>query len=379
MRVLHLGKYYPPYRGGIEQFLGDLLPALQREGIEPAALVHAHTGAERSQKPFPVWRAPSRGRLLYAPLSPSFPVWLEAMIRAFEPDVLHLHLPNLSACWSLVVPAARRLPWVVHWHADVASRDPRLRLAYRFYRPLEQALLRKARAIIATSPPYLRTSSSLRPWREKTQVVPLGLDPARLPPPDPEARRWAESRWGKTEELRLLCVGRLTYYKGHRVLLEALAQVKGVRLLCVGSGERAAKLNGQIHQLGLQTRAALLGEVSDSCRNALLATCDALVLPSLERTEAFGLALLEAMAYAKPVIATRVPGSGMGWVVVEGETGWLVPPGDAAALAQRIRFVQQYPSLRRQAGEKGRLKFREKFQIQACARRLAEIYRLCSE
>ncbi len=377
MRVLHLGKYYPPYRGGIEQFLGDLLPALRREGIEPAALVHAHAGAEKTPNPFPVWRAPTYGRLLYAPISPAFPAWLGAMIQDFRPELLHLHLPNVSACWTLAVPAARRLPWIVHWHADVVpSRlDSRLRLAYRAYRPLEQTLLSQARRIIATSPPYCRVSPALKPWLEKTEVVPLGLNPDRLSLPDPETILWAERAWGEGGCLRLLCLGRLTYYKGHGVLLEALAQVKGVRLLCAGGGELAAGLAAQIRRLNLAPQVVLLGEVSDPCRNALLATCEVLVLPSLERTEAFGLVLLEAMAYAKPVIATQVEGSGMGWVVEEGRTGWLVPPGNPAALARRIEFVQQYPNLRRQAGEMGRQQVWERFHILACARRLAGIYR----
>lgn len=375
MRVLHLGKYYPPYRGGIEQFLGDLLPALRQEGIEPAALVHANAEAEKSTLPFPVWRAPTYGRLLYAPLCPTFPVWLNAMIYAFQPDLLHLHLPNLSAFWALAVPAARRLPWIVHWHADVVSHlDFRLRLAYLAYRPLEQALLRRAWKIIATSPPYRSVSPALKAWLEKTEVVPLGLNPDRLPLPDPEMRRWAEQTWDGEDRLRLLCIGRLTYYKGHLVLLEALAQVEGVRLVCAGGGELAEVLAAQIRRLDLEPKVKLLGEVSDPCRNALLATCDVLVLPSLERTEAFGLVLLEAMAYAKPVIATRVAGSGMSWVVEEGKTGWLVPPGDPAALACRIKFVQQYPNLRRQAGELGRQRLWERFHIQACARQLAGIY-----
>jgi glycosyltransferase involved in cell wall biosynthesis len=374
VRVLHLGKYYPPYRGGIEQFVGDLLPALQREGVEPAALVHAHAGAGKSQVPFPVWRVPSYGQLLYAPLSPAFPVWLEAMIRAFRPQLLHLHLPNLSAFWVLAVPAARRLPWVIHWHADVVPSDPRLRLAYWAYRPLEQALLKKAQVIIATSPAYLSVSPNLRRWQGKTEVVPLGVDPDRLPPPDLETRRWAERAWGEKESLRVLCLGRLTYYKGHRVLFQALTQVEKARLLCAGGG-KLAELAAQIRAMGLKGRAELLGEVSDSCRNALLATCDVLVLPSLERTEAFGLALLEAMAYAKPVIATRVEGSGMGWVVKDGETGWLVPPGNSAALAHRLEFVRQYLDLRRRVGESGRRRLWENFHIQACALQLAEIYR----
>ncbi len=377
MRVLHLGKYYPPFAGGMEQFLGDLLPALQTEGIEPAALVHAHGCPERSQTPFPLWRVPTWGRLLYTPVSPAYPLWLTRMIQSFRPDLLHIHLPNPSAFWALALPAAKRLPWVIHWHADVVPSkiDPRLAWAYRLYRPPEQALLRHSAKIIATSPPYRDSSETLKPWRDKTEIVPLGLDPTRLPPPDADDRAWAEGQW-RPGMLRALCIGRLTYYKGHRVLLEAVAQCGGVQLISVGGGELLADLEHQIREKSLQERVRLTEALPDNQRNALLATCDVVVLPSLERTEAFGLVLLEAMAYGKPVIATRVAGSGMGWVVEHGVTGLLVGPGDAAALARAIEFMREYPVKRKGMSEAGKAQLARRFHIRQCAARIATIYEL---
>ncbi|MCC9002203.1 MAG: glycosyltransferase, partial [Candidatus Competibacter sp.] len=144
MRVLHVGKYYPPFAGGMEHFLADLLPALQAQGVTSAALVHHERPGRRGQwpasvDPLPIYRAPCFGRLLYAPLSPAFPFWLNRILCEFRPDLLHLHLPNTSAFWVMASTAARRLPWVVHWHADVVASliDRRLALAYRLYRPLE--------------------------------------------------------------------------------------------------------------------------------------------------------------------------------------------------------------------------------------------------
>ena len=121
--------------------------------------------------------AACHGQFLYAPVSPAFPLLLSRLIREFKPDLLHLHMPNTSAFWALLSPAARRLPWLVHWHADVPLdvRRPAVRAMYALYRPFEQALLRRAKSIIATSAPYLDSSAALRPWIGKTQVVPLGL------------------------------------------------------------------------------------------------------------------------------------------------------------------------------------------------------------
>ena len=313
MRVLHVGKYYPPFAGGIEHFLADLLPTLQRQGIEVAALVHDEQPRRGGQVSLPgdhplIYRAPCHGRLLYAPISPAFPFWLRRAIREFQPDLLHLHLPNTSAFWALMMPAARRLPWVIHWHADVVASviDRRLALAYHLYRPFEQRLLAASQAIIATSPPYLEASAALAPWRAHCHSMPLGLDPARIPEPDAAARQRAEALWGDAP-FRILAIGRLTYYKGHDILIQAAAALPNTRVLIVGTGEHRDRLATLVQSLRLDGRVGLPGFQPEADLNALLASCDVVCLPSLERTEAFGLVLLEAMRFAKPVVVSDIP------------------------------------------------------------------------
>jgi glycosyltransferase involved in cell wall biosynthesis len=403
MRVLHIGKYYPPFAGGIEHFLADLLPALQTQGIFGAALVHdspatnpsppaplpegegsaglvplsvGEGSTRRDAEEIRIDRAPSYGRLLYAPVSPAFPFWLARAIREFQPDLLHLHLPNTSAFWALMVPAARRLPWVIHWHADVVSSviDRRLALAYRLYRPFEQRLLAASRAVIATSPPYLDASAALAPWRERCRIIPLGLDPARIPDPDPAALARAEALWGDTR-FRVLAIGRLTYYKGHDVLIQAAAELPGSRVLIVGTGEQRQRLETLVQTLHLNDRVGLPGFQPESDLNALLAGCDVLCLPSLERTEAFGLVLLEAMRFGKPVVVGDIPGSGAGWVTRQAGHGFLAPPGDRSALAAALRELQHDPVKRTRLGQAGATALREQFGIEPVAAAVAELYR----
>jgi len=183
MRVLHIGKFFPPYPGGIERSCADLTSALVARGVATAMLAHAEPGSHRSRQfvadGVEITLAACHGQLLYAPVSPAFPRLLARTIRAFKPDLLHIHMPNTSAFWALLSPAARRLPWIVHWHSDIPLNSLRssLRLAYGVYRPWEQALLRRARAVIATSQPYVDASMALRPWRDKVRVVPLGIAP----------------------------------------------------------------------------------------------------------------------------------------------------------------------------------------------------------
>lgn len=381
MRVLHVGKYYPPFAGGMERFLADLLPALQAQGIATAALVHDERRDRWGQRPGPVdapaiYRAPCHGQLLYAPLSPAFPFWLQRAIREFRPDLLHLHLPNTSAFWALLMPAARRLPSVVHWHADVVASmiDTRLATAYRLYRPFEQRLLATSKAIIATSPTYLAASAALMPWRDRCHIIPLGLDANRIAEPDPAMQQGAAALWGQAA-FRVLAIGRLTYYKGHDVLIRAVAELAESRTLIVGTGDQRDRLRALIDSLSLGNQVLLPGFQTEADLNALLESCDVLCLPSLERTEAFGLVLLEAMRFRKPVIVSDIAGSGVGWVVRAGGHGLLVPTNDPVVLAAALRQMQCDSKLRQQLGRAGSIALAEQFDIQPVATKVSALYR----
>ena len=371
LRALHLGKYYPPHHGGMETYLRDLLWALEQLGVKCSALVHRSNPGLRStddainpgtEQPRIV-RAAVWATVLFAPLSPVFPLQLGRLIREERPDILHIHMPNLSAFWALLLPSARKLPWVVHWHADVplSEHSAALRLIYRFfYRPLERRLLRRAAAIVATSPPYLDSSPVLQQFRGKAVVVPLGL---RAPNPPISSEPAADD----SRPLRLVAIGRLTYYKGFAVLLAALSRCPGVTLDLIGAGSERAALERLASSLGVGDRVQLHGALPDPEAKALLARADALCLPSIERTEAFGVVLLEAMAQGKACVATAVPGTGMAWVVQHGATGLIVPPGNVEALATALTTLALDRKLTQRLGTGGRVRFEDNFRIERAA------------
>jgi len=370
LRVLHLGKFLPPCPGGIERFLAALMPALRAHGIDCAALVHAGAGAggARASRRFGslVVQSPVLATTAFTPVSPAWPWQLRTLIRRWRPRLLHLHLPNPSAFWALILPSARRLPWVVHWHADVPvdAMDWRLRLLYRLYRPLETAVLRRARTIIATSRAYADSSAPLSPWRDKVVVHPLGL-------PDRPQARPAPELWPEGAGLRLLFVGRFSYYKGLEHLVAAMAQLPGdVHLLLIGDGEGRPATERQIQGLGLQQRVRLLGSCDDDTLERALAGADLLCLPSVERSEAFGLVLLEAMRAGTACLATAVPGSGMAEVVGD-EAGVIVKPGQAGARAQAILTLAHRRERLAGMGQAGRRRFLERFHIDAVAAEIA--------
>ena len=372
MRVLHLGKYYPPYAGGIEVFSADLVDALQRQGVDCRVIVHASPGAPRSEPSDRVLRVPVLTEFLFTPLSPGFRRALDGALRDFQPELIHVHVPNPSALWLLTLPRAHRVPWVLHWHSDiVASKLQRkLRLAYPLYRPWEHRLLRASAAVIVTSPEYLRSSVPLQPWRDRTHVIPLGLEPGRLAVKESAVD---DPAW-PAGKLRALALGRLTYYKGFQVLIRAVAQLDDVSLLIAGDGRLRKTLQREILAAGAGDRIRITPGLDDAARDRLLATCDVLCQPSLERTEAFGLVLLEAMAFGKPVIASAIEGSGAPWVVKTAQHGRLVRPGDPEDLARALREFRDDSALRAELGERGRAALETRFHIDRTAQAVRELY-----
>jgi glycosyltransferase involved in cell wall biosynthesis len=389
LNILHVGKYFLPFRGGLENYLRDLMAALGRRGISSAALVHRHdgSGATRDQtvaldgREFQVVAAGTLTELLFTPISPGFPWHLRRLIGSFKPDILLLHLPNPSVFWALPLPSARRIPWVVHWHADVITETQGrlMTLMYALYRPLERAVLKRAKAIVATSEPYRDSSEPLQPWLAKCRVVPLGMDASRLPgkmrpAPEPAGPEPQMAR-RQTPGLRVLAVGRLTYYKGLRYLIEAAALVENLRLDLVGQGSRAVELHALVASLKLQDRVTFHGAADDRELARLLAACDCLCLPSIERTEAFGMVLLEAMCFGKATVASDIPGSGMGWIVDHGVTGLKVEPADAAALAAAFRQLDLDRKALGEMGRRGKEKFDRLFEIDHAIEGIVDTYR----
>lgn len=374
MRVLHLGKYLPPHAGGIERFLAELLSAQRRLGLWSAALVHAEPGCRdrrcRKQTGAAAVRVPVLATLAHTPISPTWPCRLDALIRRWRPDVLHLHLPNPSAFWALALPSAQRVPWLVHWHSDVPADalDWRLRLFYRLYKPLETAVLRRARTIIATTEAYAESSAPLSAWRDKTAVVPLGL-------PDRPRANPAEEHWPPGATLRLLFVGRFSYYKGLDVLVDAMHRLPAdCVLLLVGDGDRHEAIVRRVQSEGLADRVRFAGRLDDDELNRVYAAAHVLCLPSIERSEAFGVVLLEAMRAGRPAIATRVAGSGMAEVLGDEQAGLVVPPGSADALATAITRLHQDPVLRARLGMTGRARLLDRFRIEYVAEQINELY-----
>ncbi len=178
--------------------------------------------------------------------------------------------------------------------------------------------------------------------------------------------------------LQVLAVGRLTYYKGFSYLIKAVAKTPGVHINLVGHGDQADSLKKLTTSLNLQDRVSFHGILSDAELAQQMTDCDCLCLPSIERTEAFGMVLLEAMYFGKATLISDVEGSGMGWVVDDGITGIKVKPANADELAIALQRLAADRVELADMGQRGREKFDQQFEINHAVAGLVKIYQFCT-
>jgi len=365
IRVLHVGKFYPPSRGGMERVVQVLCEA-ERASVDSQALV-ANDGPRTVRElvhGVPVTRVAALAKVGAVAVCPTFPWWM----RKLASDVIVMHEPNPLAlvAHALVRPSSRLLVWI---HAEVVRPQWRYKA---FYRPLLRRALSLADRIIVASPPMRDLAEELRDFRDKVVVIPYAIDPDQHAL-TPTCCRLVEEIRGQHALPLALFVGRMVPYKGVDVLLRALKDVEA-RAILVGSGPLKATWEALAGELGLSGRVQFVGDVDQPTLTALYRACDVFVLPSVTRAEAFGMVQLEAMACSKPVISTLLP-SGVPWVNRDGETGLVVPPLDVEALRLALQTLLSDPALRSAMGERGRARVLAEFSLERMVDQTTTLYR----
>jgi rhamnosyl/mannosyltransferase len=343
--VLELGKFYWPERGGIETLLKSWSEGLAAKDATVDCVVAnrcARTILEEING-VRVHRLASFGQALSTSLCPAYPF----VTRRLPADVWHAHFPNPLADVACLL-GNRRTPLVVSYHSDVVRQKALMSL----YSPIKRALLRRADRIVVATPNHIEFSAWLPRYREKCQVIPFGLDLDRFLPNEETGHRVHDLRAETGGRPILLNVGRLVGYKGQRYAIEAMRDVDAV-LWLVGTGPLEVELKSLAAQCGVAGKVKFWGEARDLELPLFFHACDLFVFPSITPNEAFGLVQVEAMACRKPVVACNLR-SGVPYVCAHGVTGLVVPPADAAALANAIQHLLKDHDLRRTLGENGR-------------------------
>lgn len=369
IKVLHFFKtYYPETMGGIEQVIFQIAQGGAEHGFSSQVLYLSERGAARNETVGNHVTHRSKLDLHVASTGFSLSAFKDFSELAKEVDVVHYHFP-----WpymDLVHFATRHgKPSVVSYHSDIVKQKTLLKL----YQPLMNRFLSSVDCIVASSPNYAQSSPVLSRFRDKVEIIPYGLDAATYPVVSPEKiQEWRAKVGAKF----FLFVGALRYYKGLDFLLEA-ARITGFPVVILGGGHQEYELKEQATRLGL-ANVHFLGGLGDVDKAALLTLCHCFVFPSHLRSESFGISLLEAAMYAKPLISCEI-GSGTTFINIANETGLVVPPRDAVALAEAMSTLWHDVE---KAAEMGRLAFRryqEVFSASEMAAAYAAVYRkLCS-
>lgn len=351
--------FFPPWRGGAETYVYNLAKQLVKRGHEVEVFCASNPkppgrrvveGIKVRGLKAPVW--------VYAvPITPK--LFFELM--EAEADVIHANFPNpYNASVASMKALLEHVPSVLTWHNDlppVTKASKVLVFAHdNFVAPL---YLRWFNRIIATSNLYLETSRILQKYRSKVVVVPNGVDCEKFNPNIKGDE--VKARYSLEGFKVVLFVGALTKwhkYKGLDILLKAFKHVsrkcENARLLVVGDGQLKGEYERQCVNLSLVDKVVFAGNVSDEDLPKFYAASDMLILPSKDRSEGFGLTILEANASGKPAIGSNV--GGIPSVIEHSVNGLLVPPCDEKALAASILNLLEDEELAKRMGEAGRKK-----------------------
>lgn len=351
MKILQVNKLYYPWVGGVEQHVKDLSQGLVDNGHDVLVLAVSETekqklyfdnGVQVFKLANHVFKFMKKVLLFSMPVNLFFPFYLKSKSKN---RIMHFHLPNPLAVMSFFMLRPKG-KIVVMWHSDIVKQKFFLKL----YRPFLNLFLKKADVILATSPNMIANSVFLRRFKEKCQVMHLGIDPAEYIL-DKEDYAEVTSFKSNLIEKELLFVGRLTYYKGVFVLIESMRNVNA-HLTIIGEGYLKNECIELIEKYNLHDKVTILPFQNKKTLVKWFHKCDLFVLPSIAPSEAFGIVQLEAMICKKPVISTNLP-TGVPYVNQDGFSGLVVEPGNVDSLAEAINHLVSDENLMNKYGSQG--------------------------
>lgn len=379
IRVLQVNKLYDPFTGGIEQVVKQIAEGLSK-AVDMSVLVCRERGRtcyERRHR-VTICRAASIGMIGNLPI----PIALVSQFRKFakKADLIQFHMPFPfgDLAWLLAGYSGKIVVW---WHSDVVRQKKWM----LFYRPLMERFLRRADRIIVATEGHIEGSAFLQPYRKKCVVIPFGVNRCL----EERADRYWEQDWMRRKEqkeaeeendrgLCFLFVGRLVYYKGCEVLIRAFADLKkesraAHQLVLVGSGPMEQELKELAEKKGIGKAVRFAGAVTEEQLYQEYQNCDVFVLPSIVRSEAFGLVQIEAMAFGKPVINTRLD-SGVPYVSLDQVTGLTVTPNQVKELEEAMLYMEQNSAERRRMGERARQRMKQEYREDVMLKRVLKLY-----
>ena len=309
-----------------------------------------------------IYKAGSFGIFWGLPVSFDFFKLFKKLMK--EADIIDFHhpFPLANLAIFLFKPKAKL---IVHYHSDIV----RQKIFNLLIKPFINHTLNKAKKIIVSNPNLVKNSPYLQKFKEKCEVIPFGVD----------LSKFENFNEGEVQKIRekygdfVLFVGRLNYYKGLEYLIEAMKNIEA-NLVIIGQGSEKKNLEIKIKNLKLENKIFFLPFQPENELVNYYRTCSVFVLPSIFKSEAFGLVLIEAMACGKPVISTEL-GTGTSFSNQDGITGFVVPPKNSQALAQAIKKILENKKMAQELGQNASKRVSEELSLEKMLEKISRVYK----
>lgn len=367
MKVLHIGKYFPPYFGGIEKVNYDIVEGLFNRKVHVDVLCFNHEKFDFVDKSkYTIFRSSLLFNIFSTPFSISFFFKFREIKNKY--DIIHVHLPNpIPVLAILLIGFKGKI--VVHWHSDIVKQ----KFLKKFYGPIEKLFLKKADLILLTSNNYLMGSSVVTQFAHKSQVIPIGINSYDFVENLEFRKQLCNDISGKKF---IFSLGRLIYYKGFDVLIESAKYLDEDCIIYIGgTGELRDELQNRIRYFNVEDKVKLVGNIPFDQLGEYYRRADVFCLPSNEKSEAFGVVLIEAMSFGCPLVCCDIAGSGVPWVNKDGETGFVVPTDSPFDLYRAIHKILSDDFLKEKFKVNAKIRFHELFERDTMVEKIHAMYK----
>lgn len=365
-KILHISKYYYPYKGGIEDVCRSLTENISEYEQSVLCFNNTHEDVEETIHGVHITRVGIWKELKRQPISFHYLSTMFRIIREYQPDIIQLHVPNpLVSLYSLYIP--KNIKLIVHWHSDIIVHG----FIHYCISPVETLLLKRADCILATSPEYIAGSRWLSRFQQKCVVIPNIISAAKLDmkPSTGITVKSIHDRYGKKI---VFFVGRHVGYKGINFLIQSAKLVKtDCVFLIAGSGPETGRLKNMASE---SRNIRFIGRIPDDELGTYMRAADVFAFSSFMKNEAFGVVLAEAMYCGAVPVTFHIAGSGVNWVSLAEKTGIEVPNKDVQAYAEAIDRILTDDSLRKNYSEAAKTRIRNHFMFDSVHDTLLSVY-----
>lgn len=338
MKILQISTYYLPNFGGIEQVAHDFSKILKKQGNEVRVVCFnsSKNYVEDEYEGIYIYRIGYFEKIASQAISFAYLNKLKKIIKEFDPDVIHIHLPNPLIVFYLNI-INPKCKITVHWHSDIV-RQKKLK---KLYAPVEKKFLKKVCKIIATSSEYIDYSDVLPDYKEKVIVIPNIVNTSFLDNKDNDKDVIKKIKSNYENKKIIFFIGVHRLYKGIIYLVKAAKYLdSNYQVVIAGSGPLTNELKDTANSLGLMN-IDFIGRISDQEKRAYLKAAEIFAFPSITKNEAFGIALAEALYCGTPAVTFTIEGSGVNWVNKNGLTGIEVNELDEKKYAEALLKVSK--------------------------------------